>query len=210
MVKKISAIEKVASFPQPSFSPLTGEVFRKLFEEDRAAALQSEDAANTFLELATDVEALLMISEVSLQAPLNDEGYRLMMHLSHKVFTRAGILNIPDFVQTTETLDRYYLDKLIRFKRDIRAKQSKLTNQQGETPCRTLTPHTKLRKLLPTTGVRATSMRKVILSGIAPMKPLAGRADAPSGLCRKLRRLPNRSTARATSLPDHEPPPGHP
>jgi len=130
MAKKISAIEKVACFPQPPFAPLTGEVFRMLFEEDRAAALQSEEAANTFLEQATDVEALLMMSEVSLQAPLNDEGYRLMMHLSHKVFTRAGVQNIPDFVQTAETLDHYYQDKLNRFKRDIRAKQSKLASKE--------------------------------------------------------------------------------
>lgn len=130
MSKKISAIEKVASFPQPPFTPLTGEVFRKLFEEDRAAAMLSEEAASTFLELATDVEALLMMSEVSLQAPLNDEGYRLMMHLSYKVFTRAGIQNIPDFIEDASALTPYYMDKLNRFKRDIRSKQHKLTNKE--------------------------------------------------------------------------------
>lgn len=53
-----------------------------------------------------------------------------MMHLSHKVFTRAGTQNIPDFIENAANLDRYYLDKLNRFKRDIRSKQGKLTNRE--------------------------------------------------------------------------------
>ncbi len=122
--------DRVAEFPQPAVSPLNGAMFLSLFEEDRAAALESEEAAENFLALATDAEALMVMSEVSLQAPLNDEGYRLMMHLSHKVFTRAGIQNIPDFIENSATLDRYYLDKLNRFKRDIRTKQGKLTNKE--------------------------------------------------------------------------------
>ena len=131
MPKPQNIFDKVAAFPQPTFaSPMTAGVFLGLFEEDRAAAMQSEDAATTFLDLATDVEALLMMSQVSLQTPLNGEGYRLMMHLSHKVFTRAGIQNIPDFIQNAETLDRYYQDKLNRLKRDIRAKQGKLSQKE--------------------------------------------------------------------------------
>lgn len=131
MSKKTSIFERVASFPPPAFcSPLTAKLFHSLFEEDRAAAMQSEEVATTFLEQATDVEALLVMSEVSLQAPLNDEGYRMMMHLSHKVFSRVGIQNIPDFIQNSEKLDTYYQGILNRFKRDIRAKQGQLTNKE--------------------------------------------------------------------------------
>lgn len=127
---KKSVFDKVAAMPQPVFESLNANAFVSLFEEDRAAALQSEDAATAFLEQATDVEALLTMSEVSLQAPLNDEGYRLMMHLSHRVFTRAGIQNIPDFIQAAETLESYYQSRLASFKRTIRERQGKLSQKE--------------------------------------------------------------------------------
>lgn len=130
MRKKIDVYERVASFPQPTFNSLTADLFIKMFEEDRAKALESEDAATIFLEQSTDVEALVAMSEVSLQAPLNDIGYRLMMHLANKVFSRAGIQHIPDFIEGAGTLEPYYQDKLNRFKRDIRAKQGKLTQKE--------------------------------------------------------------------------------
>lgn len=123
-------IERVAAFPQPRFYSLGQKAYMTIFEEDRAAAMASEEAAATFLEMATDVEALLVMSEVSLSAPLNDEGYHLMMHLSHRVFTRAGVPNIPDFVLNHETLSQYHQSQLDRFRREIRSKQGKLTNKE--------------------------------------------------------------------------------
>jgi len=130
MAGKMGVYEKVANFPQPAFNSLTASLFIKIFEEDRAKALESEEAAIAFLERSTDVEALAAMSDVSLQAPLNDIGYRLMMHLANKVFTRAGVQNIPDFIHDANELEPYYQDELNRFKRDIRAKQSKLGNKE--------------------------------------------------------------------------------
>ncbi len=122
----LTAIEKVTAMQAPMFPPGIGEGFISLFEADRQKALQSEDSAKEFLELATDVEVLAVISETSLRGPLNTEGYTLMMHLSSKVFTAAGIENIPDFVEEKNELSPYFQGHLNRLKRDLRIKQSRL------------------------------------------------------------------------------------
>lgn len=94
-----------------------------IFEASQQEAAKSVEAAKAFLEKATDVECLAVMSEVSLTAPLNDIGYKLMMHLSFKAFSAAGIENIPDFILQARELDRYHQDHLERLQRDIRHKQ---------------------------------------------------------------------------------------
>lgn len=96
-----------------------------LFETEKEQALESEEKTNVFLEKATDIEALAVLSELSLQAPLNHESYRMMMHLSFKVFTAAGVQNIPDFIQEAQKLSSFELHELEGFKRKIRERQLK-------------------------------------------------------------------------------------
>ncbi len=96
-----------------------------MFESSKREAVESDESARAFLEKATDIECLSVLSQVSLEAPLNDIGYKMMMHLACKVFAAANMTNIPDFILEKNDLDSYHQSHLERFRLEVREKQLK-------------------------------------------------------------------------------------
>ena len=117
LIAKIDAVRLATDMMAPGLVAM--------FESSKREAVASDDSARAFLEKATDVECLSVLSQVSLEAPLNDLGYKLMMHFAGNVFSAAGITNIPDFILDKNDLDSYHRMHLERFRVEVREKQLK-------------------------------------------------------------------------------------
>lgn len=84
----------------------------------------TEDELADFLEKASDIEVLQLLSKKSLEAPLNDEGYRIYMGLFNRVF--AERIEIPDDLRKENLkLDSWTSQILTRYRFDLRAAQYK-------------------------------------------------------------------------------------
>ena len=80
-----------------------------------------------YVERATDEECLCVFSDASLRAPLDNEAYRMYMHLSVKVFTSMGVDVPADILRDGGQLDTFTEHILEGYRRKIRGSQQRRT-----------------------------------------------------------------------------------
>lgn len=87
----------------------------------------SEEDLRHYLEYGTDGEVVCLLSELSLQAPLDSEAFRIYMHLFRKLFLAMG-RGIPDGIAGPEAdapLDSFHQHILNDLKREVRRTQTR-------------------------------------------------------------------------------------
>lgn len=88
---------------RPVISPALSPMVLEEVNNHRERILSSDDpkALTDYINKATDAECLCALSEMYLNAPLNDAYYHLFAYLAVKVFTALG-LEIPEDIQKAD------------------------------------------------------------------------------------------------------------
>lgn len=119
---------------RPVISPILHQAVIAEVSHHRERILSSCDQKeiNDYINRATDSECLCALSEMYLNAPLNDTYYHLFAYLVVSVFTQVGI-DVPKDIQAADRapLNETEQHELESLRRGIRKTQKRTTPRGG-------------------------------------------------------------------------------
>jgi hypothetical protein len=124
-MNEVEKIRQKVAAVRPVIAEFAIPELRERIEMHKASLLSGSDinAMQGYLEMATDEECVCVLSLCSLQAPLDDDHYRIYMSLFARIFIDLGV-DVPEDIRQTGAgeLSSWHKSILNSLKRKIRKK----------------------------------------------------------------------------------------